>query len=397
MMRLNAPLPALLALAVLSFIPATLLAKPAHRRAHKVTVASRSTHSKSPAKSRRTAAKLHSSRTHEAAPLRVRGHQASARRHGVKTVRVESSRSTSSRRDVTDTAPRKATADDFLKAASAKSEAPQDRRAPASHRIERAAAVSHSHASSRRDRAAAKSVSVVSVVRPTAEKPQLKSVDEEAETPTILPVLYNKRGRLIIPPPLKGTHEILLHQNEVADREGLDRIQNDADLLDMRSKRMLVPLPVSYALDVDDRLPENRRYTRPWTSIFLTNLARAHYAHFHTPLQINSAVRTVEFQEHLIRINGNAAPADGDTASPHLTGQAVDIAKHGLSRTEVAWMRGYLMPLIQEGKIDVEEEFQQSCFHISVYKKYLPPADVPRRDLATHRRDEASALATAIR
>ena len=108
-------------------------------------------------------------------------------------------------------------------------------------------------------------------------------------------------------------------------------------------------------------------------------------------------MRTVEFQQHLIRINGNAAPAEGDTASPHLTGQAVDIAKHGLSRTEIAWMRGYLLPLIQEGKIDVEEEFQQACFHISVYKKYLPPADVPRRDLATHRSSEASALASAIR
>jgi hypothetical protein len=25
------------------------------------------------------------------------------------------------------------------------------------------------------------------------------------------------------------------------------------------------------------------------------------------------------------------------------------------------------------GKIDVEEEFQQACFHISVYKSYAPP------------------------
>ena len=79
----------------------------------------------------------------------------------------------------------------------------------------------------------------------------------------------------------------------------------------------------------------------------------------------------------LLRINGNAAPAEGDTASPHLTGQAVDIAKHGLSLAEIAWMRGYLLPLNQQGKIDVEEEFQQACFHISVYKKYLPPAAAP--------------------
>ena len=106
-------------------------------------------------------------------------------------------------------------------------------------------------------------------------------------------------------------------------------------------------------------------------------------------MQVNSAVRTVEFQQHLAHINGNAAPAEGDTASPHLTGQAIDIAKHGLSLTEIAWLRGYLLPLVQEGKIDVEEEFQQSCFHISVYKKYLPSRHATRPQiLATSHHSE---------
>jgi AMMECR1 domain-containing protein len=114
-------------------------------------------------------------------------------------------------------------------------------------------------------------------------------------------------------------------------------------------------------------------------------------------LQVNSAVRTVEFQQHLVHINGNAAPAEGDTASPHLTGQAIDIAKHGLSLTEIAWLRGYLLPLVQEGKVDVEEEFQQSCFHISVYRKYLPPATTPSHNPATSRHNETTALAAAMR
>jgi hypothetical protein len=215
-------------------------------------------------------------------------------------------------------------------------------------------------------------------------------------TPVILPTLYNKRGRLIVPPPLKGSHEILIHQNLVADRDGLDRIQNDEDLDDMRNQHLLVSLPGSNALQIDERLPANRRYCRPWTAQFLANLARAHYAQFHTPLQINSAVRTIEFQQHLVHINGNAAPAEGDTASPHLTGQAIDIAKHGLSLTEIAWLRGYLLPLVQEGKVDVEEEFQQSCFHISVYKKYLPSAG-PSLNPTTSRGNATTALAAAIR
>ena len=228
----------------------------------------------------------------------------------------------------------------------------------------------------------------------TSERPQFLGVEEVT---TILPALYTKRGRLIVPPPLKGSREILIHQNLVADRDGLDRIRDDEDLLEMRRERLLVPLSTDDAIQIDERLPTNRRYCRPWTAQFLETLARAHYARFRTPLQVNSAVRTAEFQEHLLHINGNAAPAEGDTASPHLTGQAIDIAKHGLSLTEIAWLRGYLLPLVQEGKIDVEEEFQQACFHISVYKRYLPPATAPNQNLAGVHHSGTTALAAALR
>jgi hypothetical protein len=242
---------------------------------------------------------------------------------------------------------------------------------------------------------AAQPTSVVSLVRtPEAVRPQLATVADENMASIILPTLYNKRGRLIVPPPLKGSHEILLRQNQVADRDGLDRVQDDNDLDRMREAHMLVPVPISEAMVTDDRLPTNRRYVRPWTAVFLASMARAHYARFHSPLQVNSAVRTVSFQQQLIHVNGNAAPAEGDTASPHLTGQAIDLAKHGLSLTEIAWMRGYLLPLVQEGKIDVEEEFQQSCFHISVYKRYLPGE--PMRRITTSHRIPSTALAAAI-
>ena len=212
--------------------------------------------------------------------------------------------------------------------------------------------------------------------------------------PTFQPIIFTRRGKLIIPPAMKGSHEILLHQNEMADQDGLDRIQDDDDLNGMRGSKLLVALPTSPALVSDERLPMNRRFCRPWTATFLQALARAHYARFHTALQVNSAVRTVEFQERLRYTNGNAAPAEGATASPHLTGQAVDIAKHGLSLTEIAWLRAYLLPLVQQGKVDVEEEFQQACFHISVYKRYVPQA-APKRIIPTHR-SVAPALAAAI-
>ena len=226
-------------------------------------------------------------------------------------------------------------------------------------------------------------INVGGVLRPTSGPLALGSMADDVLKPILLPPLrlsslYNSQGRLILPRPLYGSHEILLHQNEMANRDGLDRVQDDADLLDLRRQRKLVALPESEALRVDYRLPEDRRYSRPWTAAFLSLIAADFYTTFHIPLQVDSAVRTVAVQRRLLRINGNAAPTTGETASPHLTGQAVDIAKGGLNVTEIAWMRTYLQPLIDVGKIDVEEEFQQSCFHISVYKSFLPksPAHV---------------------
>ena len=241
------------------------------------------------------------------------------------------------------------------------------------------------------------STTTATAVRRKARRPVPVQTARLTETiPYVQPPLYTSRGRLIVPPPLKGSHEILLHQNQVADSEGLDRIADDQDILDLRSQSLLVAIPAGRMLLVDDRLPADRRYCRPWTAQFLTTLSRAYYARFHMPLQVNSAVRTVEFQQRLLHTNGNAAPAEGETASPHLTGQAVDIAKHGLTLTQIAWLRGYLLPLVQQGKVDVEEEFQQACFHISIYKKYLPPDPAPGRDPAPSRRSGTAALATAI-
>ncbi len=417
MMRLNAPIQAFLALAALSFLPAQSLAKPAHPSlAHKAPVSE-------PAPKKRTH-NHHTAKTPPATPETVHQVRSTSHRKAA-THHIASADETPITQPAPEAAPdtasnenaprKKATSADFLKAASGQADAAPET-TPDTPRTDKALAIKTppsrientesteettppSRVSSTRTRtrpdSPEKPVPVVNAVRKTTEHPQLEPVEEAAANPVILPALYNKRGHLIVPRPLKGSHEILIRQNQVADRDGLDRIQNDEDLENMRNQNLLVALPTNATLQVDERLPENRRYCRPWTAQFLATLSRAYYARFHTPLQVNSAVRTVEFQQRLLRTNGNAAPAEGETASPHLTGQAVDLAKHGLSLTEIAWLRGYLLPLVQEGKVDVEEEFQQSCFHISVYKKYIPATNVPRRNIATHTTGTA-ALATAI-
>jgi hypothetical protein len=198
-------------------------------------------------------------------------------------------------------------------------------------------------------------------------------------------------------PPLRGSHESLVRQNERTEAEGLERIENSADLNDRIARKLLVPVPASSALTVNASLPEDLRYCRPWTANFLADMARAHQAVFHRPIVVSSAVRTVAYQRQLERINGNAAPAEGDIVSPHLTGGTIDIAKGGLPRSELSWMRAWLAPLQAASKIDVEEEFLQACFHITVYQSYVPPQAPARKPGARPRsRRRRTSVANAL-
>jgi len=221
--------------------------------------------------------------------------------------------------------------------------------------------------------------------------------DEDASSTGNPPVvraipLFDTSIPRYMPVALRGSHEVLVHQNIIADVEGLSRIQDDAQLSAMVRSGDLVALPASPGLAIDPRLPMNRRYCRPWTAQFLSNLARAHQEIFGRPLQLTSAVRTVSFQRHLAHYNGNAAPISGDTASPHLTGEAIDLGKKGMSLKEIAWMRTALGQLQASGKLDVEEEFEQACFHISVYKTYAPHSAPPAQLVA---RNDAPSDTTA--
>jgi hypothetical protein len=212
---------------------------------------------------------------------------------------------------------------------------------------------------------AAESGTSQSSAQPLAED-RTKSTNTESEEAS----LHVPRGAM--PAPLRGSLASLERQNTRLDAEGLERIEDEDDLAARIANKLLVPLPASKALTVNADLTENHRYCRPWTARFLADLARAHKAAFHRPLEVSSAVRTVEYQKRLMETNGNAAAAEGDIVSPHLTGATVDIAKSGLNQQEIAWMRRRLSGLQAAGKIDVEEEFQQACFHITVYKSYAP-------------------------
>lgn len=169
---------------------------------------------------------------------------------------------------------------------------------------------------------------------------------------------------------LKGSHDSLVRQNEEIDRLQLARIADDDELQQLVDKQELVALPSDKYVRVDDRLDENRRYCRPWTRDFLNDLGQAYYKEFRQGIQVNSAVRTVAQQEKLLRHNGNAAPAEGPTASSHLAGLTVDIAKHGMTRQQRKWMQDYLVRLRDLGLVEAAEERKQACFHVMVSERY---------------------------
>jgi Family of unknown function (DUF5715) len=214
---------------------------------------------------------------------------------------------------------------------------------------------------------------------PTAQAAADKIAARETSTPAnqltasvVAPSTYTAipNSKIMAMAPLRGSLESLVRQNEKTDADHLERIENDDDLHARIVQGVLVPVPASNGLVVNPALPEDRRYCRPWTAKFLSDLAHAHDLQFHHPFEVSSAVRTVEYQKKLMRTNHNAAAAEGDVVSPHLTGATIDIAKAGLTRHELYWMRDRLNTLQSQGKIDVEEEFKQSCFHITVYRSY---------------------------
>src|SRR6516225_3137753 len=121
-------------------------------------------------------------------------------------------------------------------------------------------------------------------------------------------------------PVLRGSHDSMTRQNEEIDRLQLPRIADQQQLLELERTQELVPILETQSLHWSESIQADKRYARPWTNQFLQDMSEAYYKEFRTPLQVNSAVRTIEQQQKLRRHNRNAAPEIGDLASSHLAG-----------------------------------------------------------------------------
>jgi hypothetical protein len=171
-------------------------------------------------------------------------------------------------------------------------------------------------------------------------------------------------------PVLKGSMDSMIRQNEEIDRLQLPRIADNEQLLELERTQELVPIQETPALRVSPAIQTDKRYCRTWCNQFLQDMSQAYYKEFHVPLQVNSAVRTMEQQQKLRRHNRNAAPEVGEHASSHLAGITVDLAKRGLTRTEHAWIENYLKNLRDQGLVEAAEERRQACFHVMISDRY---------------------------
>jgi hypothetical protein len=201
--------------------------------------------------------------------------------------------------------------------------------------------------------------------------------------------------RVIWNPLLRGSHDSLLRQNEEVDRLNLPRIADDDELALLEASHALVPIENSRYLTVASNLQANRRYCRPWTRDFVEDLGRAYYEEFHQPIEVTSAVRTIEQQRRLRRHNRNAAPEGGDTASSHLAGITVDILKRGMTRRQHRWIEEYFYELKEQGLIEPEEERRQPVFHVMVSDRYTEWRDGGNGRLETVKADSPALLQNA--
>jgi hypothetical protein len=173
------------------------------------------------------------------------------------------------------------------------------------------------------------------------------------------------------------SHENLLAQNAAIDDMGLPRLRDDKALKFSVEGDELVPITENQYVRISPKLEAKRRFCKPWVDMFLQELGSEYYTQFGDQIQVNSAVRTVRTQMHLLRINHNAAPAHGETASAHLAGVAVDLQRRGLTPAQVHFIQKKLLYLSKLNMVIVEEELKQPCFHVVVTGDYPYPPTMP--------------------
>jgi hypothetical protein len=183
-------------------------------------------------------------------------------------------------------------------------------------------------------------------------------------------IYINKDKPTKVKASLLGSKQSLQKQNTIANREGLTRITDSIQLEFFVKMQLLVPIREDNTLRIDSLLPCKHRYVRPITALFLGDLSINYYKKFLISIKVSSAVRTIESQKELCKINQNAAPATGPMSSTHTTGATIDISYIDMTDEQKKWVRDYLLYYEAQNCIEATEEKSQAVFHIMVFSNY---------------------------
>ena len=180
--------------------------------------------------------------------------------------------------------------------------------------------------------------------------------------------------------PIAGTRAALIAQNVAANHAHLARIKDTPQLKKLEKGKVLVPISHIKGVIMDSRTKPENRFLRVEAAQFLGRFAGIHLVKYHRRVFVTSAVRTMDYQRQLRKRNPNAAKADsGLLQSSHPTGETFDISTRVMVPKEAAWARMYLYSQKRAGRIIVEEETIEPCFHIMVIPASLLKATHAKR------------------
>ncbi|MDQ3089756.1 MAG: DUF5715 family protein [bacterium] len=162
-------------------------------------------------------------------------------------------------------------------------------------------------------------------------------------------------------------------QNALANREGLTRVNNLADIRKLAAQKILIPIPNNNPNFVVKGIPEARQYCLPWALELMSDLGKFIRSDFGKVPTLSSCVRDVNAQQALRKRQKGAAPASGPQATSHLTGATLDISTHGYSRKERAKITKALRKLRSIGAVMFLDEGNH--WHVMVSKSYTQPLE----------------------
>ena len=178
--------------------------------------------------------------------------------------------------------------------------------------------------------------------------------------------------------PLAGSKASLRRQNEAADRFGLSRLRDAAELERFIAASLLVPVQDNAAYAIDETLGEYDRdrrelytHARSWVPGFLDDVfgrvSRATGERF----RVTALIRTMEYQRRLRRWNPNGAKGRNHyELSSHLTGATVDVSWKDVALSTIFQIETRLRALERAGLIEATRERHNACWHIMVFPTY---------------------------